>query len=67
MIDLTQAAAATVRDPLVVTLFVLCLGGLLSHFLFRRHPLGRAMVRVIFLVVLTLVLLRRRRRALSSR
>ncbi len=33
------------------------MGGLLTHFLFRRHPLGRAMVRVIFLVVLTLVLL----------
>ncbi len=57
MIDLPAAAAAAVRDPLVVTLFVFSLGGLLTHFLFRRHPLGRAMVRVIFLVVLTIVLL----------
>jgi small-conductance mechanosensitive channel len=57
MIDLPAAAAAAVRDPLVVTLFVFSLGGLLTHFLFRRHPLGRAMVRVIFLIVLTIVLL----------
>jgi small-conductance mechanosensitive channel len=58
MIELTQAAAAIVRDPLVITLFVLCLGGLLSHFLFRRHPRRRAIVRIIFLVALTFVLLR---------
>src|SRR3954447_19229559 len=58
MIEFTQAAAAIVRDPLVITLFVLCLCGLLSHFLFRHHPRRRAVVRVIFLVVLTFVLLR---------
>src|SRR3954471_23898636 len=58
MIELTQAVAAIVGDPLVITLFVLCLCGLLSHFLFRRHPRRRAVVRVIFLVVLTFVLLR---------
>lgn len=57
MIDLPQAVVAAMRDPLVVTLVVLSLGGLLTHFLFRRHPLGRAMLRVFFLVVLTLVLL----------
>jgi small-conductance mechanosensitive channel len=57
MIDLPEALIAAVRDPLVVTLILLSLGGLLTHFLFRRHPLSRAMVRVIFLVVLTLVLL----------
>jgi hypothetical protein len=45
------------RDPLVITLIVFSLGGLLTHFLFRGHPLGRAMVRVIFLVALTVVLL----------
>jgi small-conductance mechanosensitive channel len=57
MIDL-PAAATAMRDPLVVTLFLFSLGGLLTHFLFRRHPLARAIVRVIFLVVLTIVLLR---------
>ena len=56
MNDLSMAAAVA-RDPLVVTLFVFSLSGLLTHVLFRRHPLGRAMVRVIFLAVLTIVLL----------
>src|SRR5215467_9225250 len=56
MIGLLQAAAAAVRDPLVVTLFVLLLGGLLTHLLFRRHPFSRATLRVIFLVGLTIVL-----------
>ena len=32
------------------------LGGLLTHLLFRRHPLSRATLRVIFLVGLTIVL-----------
>jgi small-conductance mechanosensitive channel/CRP-like cAMP-binding protein len=58
MIDLPSMGAAAVHDPLVVTLFVFSLGGLLTHVLFRRHPLGRAMVRVFFLVVLSIVLLR---------
>src|SRR5215472_15873493 len=57
MIGLPEAAVAAVRDPLVVTLVVLLLGGLLTHLLFRRYPLSRVIVRVIFLVVLTLVLL----------
>ncbi len=58
MIDLPSAGMAAVRDPLVVTLFTFSLLGLLTHFLFRRHPLGRALVRVFFLIVLTIVLLR---------
>lgn len=58
MIDLASHGAAAVRDPLVITLLVFSFGGLLTHFLFRRHPLGRAMVRVIFLAILTIVLLR---------
>ena len=57
MIGLPEAAVAAVRDPLVVTLAVLLLGGLLTHLLFRRHPLRRAALRVSFLVVLTVVLL----------
>src|SRR6516164_7215729 len=56
MIGLPEAAAAAVRDPLVVTLVVLLLGGLLTHLLFRRHPLSRATLRVVFLVGLTIVL-----------
>jgi small-conductance mechanosensitive channel len=57
MIDLSDAAAA-VRDPLFVTLLIFCVGGLLSHLLFRRQVLLRAVLRVVFLVVLTVVLLR---------
>jgi small-conductance mechanosensitive channel len=57
MFDLPEAAVAAVRDPLVVTLVIFALGGLVMHLLFRRHPLSRAIVRVLFLVVLTLVLL----------
>src|SRR5215472_7792710 len=57
MIDLPQAVMSATRDPLVVTLVVLSLAGLLTHNLLRRHPLGRAIARVIFLVVLTFVLL----------
>jgi small-conductance mechanosensitive channel len=56
MID-PPAVEAAVRDPLVVTLVALLGAGLLTHLLFRRHPLGRAFVRVIFLIVLTVVLL----------
>ncbi len=57
MIDLPAATAAAVRDPLVVALVVFSVAGLLTHLLFRRHPLRRAMVRVAFLVLLTVVLL----------
>ena len=57
MIGLPWVTVALVRDPLVVALFLFSLGGALSHYLFRRHALGRAIVRVIFLIVLTIVLL----------
>ncbi len=58
MIDLPSAGAAVLRDPLVITLFIFAVGGFLTHFKLRRYPLGRAVVRVIFLVILTIVLLR---------
>jgi small-conductance mechanosensitive channel len=57
MTNVVSTTIALVHDPLVVALFLFSLGGLLSHYLFRRHPLGRAIVRVIFLIVLTVVLL----------
>jgi small-conductance mechanosensitive channel/CRP-like cAMP-binding protein len=56
MVDFASAATA-MRDPLVVTLLVFCLGGLLMHLLFRRHALAKPVVRVILLAVLTVVLL----------
>jgi small-conductance mechanosensitive channel/CRP-like cAMP-binding protein len=45
-------------DPLILVLTLFAIGGLLSHLLFRRYPLRRAVVRVVFLVLLTVALLR---------
>jgi small-conductance mechanosensitive channel len=56
MIDFPSAVTA-LRDPLFVTLLVFCLGVVLAHLLFRRHALAKAIVRVVFLGVLTVVLL----------
>jgi small-conductance mechanosensitive channel len=57
MDNLLGTAVASFRDPLVVALAVFALVGLLTHLLFRAHPLGRAATRVIVLVALTIVLL----------
>ena len=57
MTDFPWVTFALIRDPLVVALFLFSLGGSLSHYLFRRYPIGRAIVRVIFLVILTIILL----------
>ena len=54
---ISSSAGAAVRHPLLATLVILLIGGLLSQFLFRRHPLRRAIVRVIFLFALSVVLL----------
>ena len=58
MTDLASMAAACARDPLVATLFIMVAGGLLTHLLFRRYPLAHALMRVVFLLILTIVLLR---------
>jgi small-conductance mechanosensitive channel/CRP-like cAMP-binding protein len=57
MTSLPWVSIAFVHDPLVVALFLFSLGLLLAHYLFRRHPLLRAIVRVTFLIILTIVLL----------
>jgi small-conductance mechanosensitive channel/CRP-like cAMP-binding protein len=49
---------AAVGDPLVAFLALLAAGVAVSHLLFRRHPLGRAVVRIVLLILLTVVLLR---------
>jgi len=56
MNDLWDATMTVTRDPLVITLVVFVLAGLLTHWLFRTRPLGRAIARVILLVALTIVL-----------
>ena len=58
MNDFLNACEAAARDPLVVMLGLLVLGGMATYFLFKRHPIGRAVVRVITLIVLTVALVR---------
>jgi small-conductance mechanosensitive channel len=58
MIDLSVVTEAAERDPLVVILGVFVLGGLATHFLFKKYPIGRAIVRVVFLILLTIALVR---------
>jgi small-conductance mechanosensitive channel/CRP-like cAMP-binding protein len=58
MTALASAVEACAHDPLVLTLFVFAAGAVLGHFLFRRHPLAHALLRVVFLLVLSVVLLR---------
>jgi len=48
MTSLPWATIALVHDPLVVALFLSSLGWLLAHYLFRRYPFERAIVRVFF-------------------
>ena len=42
MIDLPVGIDATTQDPLVIAFALMVLGGLATHFLFRRYPLARA-------------------------
>ena len=58
MIVFLNACEAAARDPLVVMLGLFVLGGLATFFFFKRHPIGRAIVRVITLIVLTVALVR---------
>ena len=57
MLDLSVVTDAATRDPLVIVLAVFVLGGLLTTLIFKRHPIGRAIVRVVFLLLLTIALL----------
>ena len=58
MIDFSSITDAAARDPLVVIFGLFIIGGLTTHFLFKRHPITRVVVRVIFLILLTIALLR---------
>jgi small-conductance mechanosensitive channel/CRP-like cAMP-binding protein len=57
MIDLSVVMETAERDPLVVAFGLMVLGGLTTHFLFKNYPFVRAIVRVVFLILLTIVLL----------
>jgi small-conductance mechanosensitive channel/CRP-like cAMP-binding protein len=55
--DLISTAEATAHDPLVSGLALIALGALISRMLFKQKPIWRAVARVIFLFLLTLLLL----------
>ena len=46
------------RDPLVLVFGLLIIGGLASYFLFRNSPIGRAIVRVVFFILITIAFVR---------
>jgi small-conductance mechanosensitive channel len=56
MIDFRGISEAAAHDPLIIVLGLFILGGLATHFFFKRHPIGRAIVRVILLILLTIAL-----------
>src|SRR5437660_1763085 len=57
MIDLSFVMEAAEQDPLVVAFGLMVLGGLTTHFLLKNRPFARAIIRVVFLILLTVVLL----------
>jgi small-conductance mechanosensitive channel len=57
MIDLSFVMEAAEQDPLVVAFGLMVLGGLSTHFLLKNRPFARAIIRVLFLILLTVVLL----------
>jgi small-conductance mechanosensitive channel len=56
MVDLSVVIEKVEQDPLVVAFGLMVVGGLTTHFLFKKYPYVRAIVRVVFLVLLTVVL-----------
>jgi small-conductance mechanosensitive channel len=56
MIDLSVVTEAAEQDPLVVAFGLMVLGGLTTHFLLKNRPFARAIIRVVFLILLTVVL-----------
>src|SRR5438128_8938120 len=56
MIDLSAVIDTAERDPLVVAFGLMVLGGLTTHFLLKKQPFMRAIIRVVFLILLTIVL-----------
>jgi small-conductance mechanosensitive channel/CRP-like cAMP-binding protein len=57
MTDLIAVVEATARDPLLGAFVLMATGALVSRLLFKQQPIWRAIVRVVFLILLTLLLL----------
>jgi small-conductance mechanosensitive channel len=58
MTGLIAVAETSIRDPLVSASVLMALGVLVSWLLFKQQPIWRAVARIVFLVLLTLLLLR---------
>jgi small-conductance mechanosensitive channel len=58
MTDLIAVAEKTARDPLVGAFAIMAVGVLVSRLLFEQQPIWRAIARVVFLILLTMLLLR---------
>jgi small-conductance mechanosensitive channel/CRP-like cAMP-binding protein len=56
MIDFSDLIATVGTDPLIAAFGLMVVGWLTTHFLLKDHPFARAIIRVIFLVLLTFVL-----------
>ena len=57
MIDLVAEMWTVAQDPLVLALGLLVIGAVTARLLFRRHLMARAIVRLAFFILLTIVLL----------
>ena len=53
MPGISHATATALQDPFAIVLALFILGGLASHLLFCKYPIWRAVVRVVFLILLT--------------
>ncbi|HKM72370.1 MAG TPA: mechanosensitive ion channel family protein [Stellaceae bacterium] len=58
MLDIRDLTASAARDPLVIVFAFFVLGGLAEYFLFKTRPIGRAIMRVVFLILLTIAFVR---------
>lgn len=56
MIDFASITEAA-RDPLVIILGLFILGGVATYLFFNKHPIEHTVVRVVFLILLTIALL----------
>ena len=57
MVDLIAVVETTARDPLVGAFALMAVGVLASRLLLKPQPIWRAIARVVFLALLTLLLL----------
>jgi small-conductance mechanosensitive channel len=57
MIDWSVVIHEAEHDSLVIAFGLMVVGVLTTHFLFKKYPFVRAIIRVIFLVLLTVVLI----------